>query len=493
MSATRHDFDPDFGTALDAASAIRAKQVSSVELTKHTWRRIDAFQPALNAYVYQLRDESLAAAARADETLARGERIGPLHGVPVNVKESFAVLGRPCTWGMPPLKDSKAPAHAAAVRRLLDAGAVLLGATNVPFQLMDGQSFNKIYGTSNNPWDLTRTPGGSSGGSAATLAAGLAFLSIGSDIGGSIRAPASFCGIYGHKPTLDLVDLLGHTPGGGGDLPGFSTLLAVAGPMARSADDLEAGLRVLGGPELPHAKAVQWTLPECRHRTLREFRIGYVLEDPAVPVSAETKTVLEAAIRACERAGATIKPGWPDGFRFQDLIDTYLFHLGAVVLSLTPPEEQERTRANLTRLPEQYANGALSSFVDWQRQNLKRLAYRARWQSYFESVDVFLSPTTFTTAFPHDHSPADKRLTPTPEGRMQPFWDLLRYITPATLTGCPATTAPVGLSASGLPVGLQIMGPFLEDATPIGFARLLAQEIGGFRAPKGYDTPTATA
>src|SRR6185436_2908753 len=164
---------------------------------------------------------------------------------------------RPCTWGIPAFKDSKAPAHAVAVRRLLDAGAILLGATNVPLLLMDGQSFNSIYGVSNNPWDLTRTPGGSSGGSAASLAAGMAFLSIGSDIGGSIRTPAAFCGIYGHKPTLDIVNLLGHFPGGLHGDPGFSSSLAVAGPMARYAEDLEASLRILSGPEPPDSKAFQ--------------------------------------------------------------------------------------------------------------------------------------------------------------------------------------------------------------------------------------------
>ena len=479
-------FDPDFGTAVDAAAAIRSKKVSSVELTEHTFRRIDAFQPALNAYVYQLRDEALATAARADDAVARGTATGALHGVPINVKESFGVEGRPCTWGMPPLASSRAPANAAAVRRLLDAGAVLLGATNVPFELMDGQSFNDIYGTSNNPWDLTRTPGGSSGGSAASLAAGLTFFSIGSDIGGSIRAPASFCGVYGHKPTLDLVSLAGHAPGGGGDLPGFSTLLAVAGPMARSADDLAAGLRVLGGPEPPESNALQWTLPPCRHGALRDFRIGYVLDDPAAPVSSETRAVLESVIHACERAGATMKPGWPEGFRFQELLDTYYFHLGAVVLSLTPPHEQDRARANLRKFPEPYARGALSGFVEWQQQNLKRLAFRARWQRFFESVDVFLLPTTFTTATTHDRTPPARRQLTVPEGDIYPFWNLLTYITPATLTGCPATTAPAGLSQSGLPVGLQIVGPYLEDATPIGFARLLAQEMGGFQAPKGY-------
>ena len=205
-----NSFDPDYGSALDAAAAIRAKTISSVELTQHTLRRIDAYQPKLNAYVYQLRDQALAAAKEADEAIARGVATGVFHGVPINVKESFGVAGQPCTWGIPALKGVKAPLHSTAVQRLLNAGAILLGATNVPATLMDGQSFNDIYGTSNNPWDLSRTPGGSSGGSAASLAAGTTFLSIGSDIGGSIRSPASFCGIYGHKPTLDIVPLTGH-------------------------------------------------------------------------------------------------------------------------------------------------------------------------------------------------------------------------------------------------------------------------------------------
>jgi amidase len=210
----------------------------------------------------------------------------------------------------------------------LDAGAILLGATNVPMSLMDGQSFNDLYGTSNNPWDLSRTPGGSSGGTAAALAAGLAFLSIGSDIGGSIRTPAAFCGIYGHKPTLDIVSLTGHFPGGVQEAPGFSTLLAAAGPMARRAEDLEAALRILAGPEFPDSKAFHWALPPTRHQRLRDYRIGYVLEDPAVPVSAETKSVLASALRACEKAGATVKQGWPERFQFEELLDTYFFSSG---------------------------------------------------------------------------------------------------------------------------------------------------------------------
>ena len=400
-------FDPDFGSALEAAAAIRDRKISSLELTQHTFRRIDAFQPKVNAYVYQLREEALAAAKRADDAIAGKTDKGLFHGVPINVKESFGVQGQPCTWGIPALKDSKAPMNAVAVRRLLEAGAILLGATNVPLYLMDSQSFNDIYGTTNNPWDLARTPGGSSGGTAASLAAGMGFFSIGSDIGGSIRTPAAFCGIYGHKPTLDIVSMAGHVAGGVQQRPGFSTLLAVAGPMARSAEDLEAGLRILAGPEMPDAKAFRWTLPKARHENLREYRIGYVLEDAGVPVSAETKAVLESAVRACEKAGAKVTHGWPERFAFQELVDTYFFMLGAFDFSVSPPEAQQHARVHLEQRSDPMAKGSLSSFAEWQRRNLKRLAYRAVWEGFFESVDVFLMPTAFTTAFPHDRRPIE--------------------------------------------------------------------------------------
>jgi amidase len=479
-------FDPDFGTAAGAAAAIRGKRISSLELTQHVFRRMDAYQPRLNAYVYELRDQAIAAAKQADQALAHGAAVEPLHGVPINIKESFAVAGQPCTWGIPGLKQTQAPRDAVAVRRLREAGAILLGATNVPLLLMDGQSFNDIYGTTNNPWNLALTPGGSSGGSAASLAAGLAFLSIGSDIGGSIRTPSAFCGIYGHKPTIDIVSQGGHAAGGVQGNPGFSTLLAVAGPMARSAEDLELGLRILAGPEPPDARAFSWTLPGPRHDRFRNFRIGYILEDPFVAVSAETKSVLESVIRACQKAGATVKQGWPENVVFADLVETYLFLLGAFDFSMTPPDRQQQLREHLAKRADSMAKGSLSTFAEWQRKNLQRLAYRALWEKYFESVDVFLSPTVMTTAFPHDHGPINQRKIPLPDGEPQPQLNMLAYISPATLTGCPAATVPAGLSKSGLPVGLQIMGPYLEDATAIGFGELLAREIGGFQAPQGY-------
>ena len=480
-------FDPNFGSALDAARAVATRKISSVELTEHVFKRIDQFQPKLNAFVYLTREEALRQARSADEAVARKAKRGPFAGVPVLVKESFGIAGRPCTWGIPALKDSKAPANAAVVQRLLDAGAVLLGATNVPLNLMDGQSYNEIYGTTNNPWDVTRTPGGSSGGTAAALAAGLGFLGLGSDIGGSIRAPAHCCGVFGHKPTLDLVSLRGHAPGGVQSDPGFSTLLAVAGPLARSAEDLEAAMRVLGGPEAPDSVAYAWRLPAPRHEPLRDFRVGYVLEDPAMPVSSEVKPALEAAVRTLEKAGARMQPGWPAGFSLRELFSTYLFMLAAFTFSTSPPEEQKRQREEYAAAKgDPMAEGSLADFASWQQRNFRRVAFRALWQRYFRNVDAFLLPALPVPAFPHDHSEQARRTLATPEGRLPYLPALLTYMSVAVLTGCPATVAPVGRTPQGLPVGVQILGPYLEDATPIRLAALLAKENGGFMPPPGY-------
>jgi len=477
----------DFATALQAADAIRRKQVSSVELTQRVFARIDHFNPQLNAFVYQLREDALARARRADEALSQGKSLGVFHGVPVTIKESFGVAGQPDTWGIPAFRDAKAPKNSDVVERLLaDAGAVLVGATNVPVALGDWQSYNPIYGQSNNPWDVKRTPGGSSGGSAAALAAGLGYLSVGSDIGGSLRVPAHFCGIFAHKPTLDLVSMQGHLPGGQRGAPGFSTLLAVGGPLARSAGDLLAALKVIGGPAGWDAKAWKWTMPEPRGRSLKDFRVGYVIDDPLAPPTAEMKTLLEKTIERLERAGAKLKPGWPQDYKPADLMANYRFHLDAFMFSTAPPTEQERM-VKTAEAATSKNSGALSSFADWQQQNFRRLGFRAQWQRYFDQVDVFLSPVAFAPAFPHDHSePLGKRSIATSSGPRK-YTEMFNWIGAATLTGCPATAAPIGQTPDGLPVGIQIMGPFWEDSTPITFAELLTQDLGGFVAPPGYE------
>lgn len=488
-AASSHDLD--FATALDAAEAIRSGKISSLELTQRIFVRIDKYNPELNAFAYQLREDAIASAKRADDILSRSKShaarpLGVFHGVPITVKESYAVEGHPCTWGIPQLRGSKAPANSDVVRDLLCAGAVLLGATNVPLQLADWQSYNSIYGQTNNPWDVKRTPGGSSGGSAAALAAGLGYLSVGSDIGGSLRVPAHFCGIFSHKPTLDLVSLQGHLPGGQHGLPGFSTLLAVGGPLARSAGDLLAALKVIGGPTDYDTKAWKWQMPDPRARKLTDFRVGYVIDDPIAPPTPELKALLENVIERLRGSRVKLIPGWPEGVKPAELLANYKFHLDAFFFSTSPPQEQERLRREFGSEFGSNHSGASSSFADWQRQNFERLRFRAQWQAYFGQVDVFLSPVAFTTAFPHDHSePQEKRTIATSAGPRH-YMDLLNWIAPATLTGCPATVAPVGRTRDGLPAGIQIMGPFWEDATPIKFAELLSREIGSFEAPPGY-------
>jgi amidase len=483
-SAVAHELA--FGSALGAAEAIRTGRVSSLELTRQVFERIDRFNPAINAFAYPLRERALAQAREADEALARGQSLGAFHGVPVNVKESFAIEGHPATWGIPSFKDSKAARNSTVVDRLLGAGAVLIGATNVPVDLHDWQSYNPMYGQTNNPYDLKRSPGGSSGGSAAALAAGFGFLSVGSDIGGSIRVPSSFCGIYGHKPTLDLVSQRGHQAGGNAGAPGFSTLLAVNGPMARSAADLREALKALGGPEGWDAKAWKWELPAARAANLKDFRVGYVVDDPIAPPSPEVAAVLAKTIDALGRAGAKLRPGWPEGLQPKALLDTYIFMLMAFIASMAPLAEQPRQPEKGVDMNDPFQAGPLATYSEWQRTNLRRLAYRAQWQAYFSEIDVFLSPVTFTTAMPHDHSEPQIGRTIATSGGPRRYMDIFNWIATATLTGCPATVAPAGLTPDGLPVGVQIMGPYWEDATPIAFAELLSREIGGFTPPAGF-------
>ena len=477
----------DFATALDAAAAIKSKRISSVELTELAFRRIDRYNEKLNAVILQFREASLARARAADQALAKKEWWGPFHGVPITVKESYGMEGAPTTAGVPQYKDFRPKRNAVAVDRILNAGAIIVGKTNVPVMLADLQSYNPIYGTSNNPWDVSRTPGGSTGGGAAALAAGLGHLTLGSDIGGSIRTPSHFCGVYGHKPTLELVSTIGHVPPFVDPAPEKFVDLSVCGPMARSAADLRTALEAIGGPAGVESKAYRWSMPAPRQTKLRDFRVGCVLDDPVCRVGSDVRTVLDNAVSKIEKAGARVDRGWPSGVNFAEQLDTYTFLLNAVMGPRLPEAVQESMRAAYRSNPKDPAAAALiEPHARWSAETAKRLAARAAWESYFKDHDVFLMPVAFVPAFPHDHSdPMDQRKLSTPEG-VRPYLDITKWISIATLTGCPATAAPIGRTAAGLPVGLQIMGPYLEDATTIEFARVIADVVGGFEAPKGF-------
>jgi amidase len=483
--AVRASFDPSYGTAEEALAALQAREVSSKELIEHVFSRIKEYNPEINAFVTLLEDSARKRAGEADAARARGQVWGELHGLPILIKNAFETAGVRTTSGSKTLENHVPAKDAVAVARLKKAGAIVVGKTNLPEFADDLQSYNEVAGTTNNPWDLSRTPGGSTGGGAAALAAGFGFLELGSDIGGSIRTPAHFCGVFGHKPTLDLVPVLGHIPPPPG-VVGPPTGLAVAGPLARSAEDLLLELKVIAGPMSPMSVGYQWRMPEPRASRMKDFRIGFVLDDPFCPVSSEVRRTLEQAIEALRDAGANLSEGWPKGFAPDRAYSNYLKLLAGVFSGTQSPREMELLRVATDPLSNLWLAALQMPHAEWKQQAGEQLIYRSKWQEYFKRYDAFLMPENIVPAFKHQHQHEFfQRSVETTDGP-RPHADMLAWISPATLTGCPATVAPAGRTDGGLPVGIQIMGPYLEDATPIRLASLISNVVGGFRPPPRF-------
>ncbi len=481
-----------YKTAGQLAAALAAKEVSAVELAREAIDRIEACEPKINAVCVRDFAAAAEAARRADARLAAGER-GPLLGVPMTVKESFNLSGTPTTWGFAEHRNFIAAEDALAVQRLKAAGAVILGKTNVPVALADWQSYNDIYGVTNNPFDLSRSPGGSSGGSSAALAAGYGALSIGSDIGGSLRVPAHFCGIFAHKPTYALVPYRGHAFPGVSPLPG-SVDLSVIGPMARSADDLEALLDVIAAPdELEEGVGYRLQLPPPRHARLADFRVLALDAHPLTPTEDCVRSAIGELASGLEKAGAAVArasdllPDLTSGARL------YMRLLMATMAARFPAEAHERLRKAAaaldpadTSLRAERLRGAVASFREWSADSDRRKGLRARWRALFKAFDAVVCPVTPTPAFPHDHSPDQEERRHMINGEPNAYLDNLLWPGVATLPGLPATAAPIGRSPEGLPIGAQIIGPWLEDRTPIQLARLIEREFGGFEPPKAF-------
>ena len=452
-------------SAGELAAAVAAGRVSAVELTDAAIGRIEALDVPINAVVVRDFDRARAQARAADAAVGRGER-GALMGVPMTVKESHHVAGLPVTWGAEMFKGGTATEDSVGVARLKAAGAIILGKTNIPPFLSDFQSVNPIYGRTNNPWDLTRTPGGSSGGAAAALAAGMVALEFGSDIGGSIRVPAGFCGVYGHKPSFRLIPTRGHQPPGptGGEgLP-----LAVVGPMARTAADLSLALGVLAGPEAPEAKGYRLALKGPRHERLGDYRVLVLDTHPNVPeLDDEIRAALHGLAAGLGKSGATVSFGSELVPDLGEAHDLYGRILGTALSRRGPP------------IPNPV------SAVDWMAMLDGQAAFRARWEAVFQAFDVVLCPTSVSVAFPHDTRPDMGQRTLTINGRTAPYGSQMAWIGPATLGNLPATAIPVGLTKAGLPISLQVVGAYLEDHTTLGFAGLVEQAFGGFMAPPG--------
>ncbi|MSQ55432.1 MAG: amidase [Betaproteobacteria bacterium] len=481
--------DWGYRTATAMARGIRERRVACVELLDLHLERVRRYNPSLNAIVVLDADRARVRAREADAAIARGESWGPLHGVPMTVKEAFDVAGLPTTWGVPALRDNIAPANATSVDSLLGAGAIIFGKTNVPLLLGDWQTFNAIHGTTNNPWDATRTPGGSSGGSAAALAAGMSALELGSDIGSSVRNPAHYCGVYGHKPSFGVVPQHGHW------IPGAHVPLdvLVLGPLARSAEDLALALDLIAGPEPWDRPAWTLKLPEPRRKTLAEFRIALVLDDPNCAVDREVTDRIQAVADAAARAGARVDDKARPRIDTLHAHDLYLKLLRGATGALLSDDGFAQSRANAAQLsPEDRSYGArvLRAVVQdhraWFAAHEERQAIRAAWAAFFEDYDVVLCPIGATAAFPHDQKRErpDRRIMV--NGREEDYNAQLYWAGVASLPNLPGTAAPAGRTPGGLPVGVQIVGPYLQDHTTIECARLLAQVTEGFVPPPGY-------
>ena len=437
-----------YHNAGELTQALVGRQVSSRELVDSAIARIEALDAKINAVVVRDFDRARQVANMADAERARGER-RPLLGLPMTVKEQFNVAGLPTTWGHLKYKAWKPAADALAVQRLKAAGAIILGKTNTPVDLADWQSYNEVYGTTNNPWDLTRTPGGSSGGSAAALAAGYVSLEFGSDIFGSLRCPAHFCGVFSHKPSLGLVPLRGAGPPETPAIPVRGDL-AVIGPMARSAADLALLLRVTAGPdEEMEGIGYKLALPPPRHTKLNDFRVLVIDKHPLCPTAAKVAAALDGLADRLGKIGCTVLRTSP---KLPDLALTtriYAEQLFAFYGANLPAEAREAVTAAARSLsPDDLSfaaarlRGLAISHPDWVHVGFIRSGLRARWQALFQDVDVVISPPMPTPAFPHDHSLQRTRKLDI-DGEKVSYLDEGVWAGIATLNGFPATTVPI--------------------------------------------------
>jgi len=475
-------------SATDLAAAIRRREISSVELLEAYAARIARFDKPLNSVVTLDLERARARAHEADEALSRGENWGPLHGLPITVKDSFETAGIRTTSGFPPLTDHVPLTDAVVVERTVKAGAIVFGKTNLPLLAADIQSYNPIFGTTNNPWNTARVPGGSSGGAAVATAAGFTSFEIGSDIGGSIRTPSNWCGIYGHKTTHGIIPGRGHIPGPPGMLSEAD--LAVMGPLARSAADLELLLGVQAGPSADRARAWRLDLPAPRREKLSDYRVAAWLDDDEFPVDPGVHSVLSGAVQALRSAGASVDEGARPALRLSDIFDTYLRLLLPVIVAGFPPEQFSAMSEMATSAPPDARDGftlmaryGTDTHHAWLAANEARERIRAAFADFFTRYDVLLTAITPVTAILHDQSEPMPMRSITVGGKTRPYFDLLAWISPATCAFLPATAAPVGRAADGMPVGVQIVGPYLEDRTTIDFAKKLAEVTGGFEAP----------
>jgi len=477
--------------ATELARRIRDREIRSTSVLEHFLDRVARINPLLNCIVAMDEKAAQKRAAEADAALARGEVWGPLHGVPMTVKDTIEVAGLPCTAGSEVLKNHVPTRHATAVQRLVDAGAIIFGKTNVPEFAADLQTANKLFGRTGNAWNPDRLAGGSSGGAAVALAAGLTALELGSDIGGSTRNPAHYNGVFGMRPTWGTISGIGHIPG----MPGSLTIdeFGTLGPLARSARDLRLAFDIVRGSDPIFGHVCRADLPDAEITDIGRLRAGLWLDDPIAPVDEPVRRVLTHAIGKLKQAGLRQAEVAKPDFDARQAYLVYIRMGGAITGAGTPPQEREAIRKQIALLEEtlpEYDSGlnrlrgVLSSYADFQRDNQRRGENRVKWTQYFKQHDVMISPIMSVAALEHGGNFFARSITlngKAASGRDQLFWAALQV-----LADLPAVVCPAGFTETGLPVGIQITAPYLEDYRAIRVAEAFAEILGAAHAHPSY-------
>ncbi len=467
MAAT----DPALWTTSEQAAAIRRGELGSVELFDACLARIERLNPVVNAICTLSVDDARARALAADEQTANGRSWGPLHGVPITVKDAIATAGIRSTGGSTQLRDNVPLQDAEAVALVKRAGAIVFGKTNAPLWSGDLQTFNEMFGTTNNPWDLTRVPGGSSGGAAAAVACGMTSFEIGTDIGGSVRVPSAFCGVYGHKPSFGVIPTLGYLDEPNGGVT--ESDVNVFGPIARSADDLALVLGVLAGPTTERSVGWRLDLPPADVADLRSLRVATWFDEPSLPMDAAMTTVLDDLADRLEEAGIAVDRAARPQLDFTEAWETGGWLIGAAI-GVSDGDQG-------------------ISHTDWLFADRDRARRRQRWAEFFEGIDVLLCPVTLLPAFAHHQEGTWATREVVINGVTVPYYSLEAW--PALIGSAylPSTSTPVGRTAGGLPVGVQVVSPFLHDRRSIAVSGLLGDLVDGYTSRPLPPDPSARA
>ena len=478
-------------SAADQAAAVASATISAAELLDQTLERYERLNPSINAVVATQIDVARERATAADAATTRGESWGPLHGVPMTIKEAWDWVGSASTSGHAALADWRPEQNSEVIQRLLDAGAIVYGKTNLPVSMADWQTFNPVYGTTSNPWNTDLIPGGSSGGAAAALAAGLTPLEVGSDIGASIRNPAHYCGVFGHKPTFGIVPVAGHGN------PGSPTLIdiGVGGPMARYASDLTVGLDIMAGAGGLDARGWKLELPAPRKTRPDQLKVAVMLEsNSCVKQDDELTAQLGATVAALGDLGVQLDYAARPDLDLEQAHHNYLMLLRSATGAEYPPDAYEAQHAQADRWrngDRDYAalagNAITMSHWQWARHHEEREHARLAWDAFFDEYDLLLCPTAATAAHPHDHVGERADRTILVNGQNEPTTDQLFWAGLSCGVYLPGTVAPAGLTTSGLPCGLQIVAGHLRDRESIAFAEFMERELGGYLTPPGFE------